>query len=237
MSNYYRRRKRVAPRRNRGRRGRRSVVQPSRFQRYANYAVQGFKTAMYLRSLVNTEFKDMQLTAANQNVTDDGYVVGLCYPTQGDGDGNRDGDSIRLKNLKVKGMIQYNSAQTTYPNQIVRIIVFNDKCNTVGGDLTTSALLDGSLVGTSQCVFAPKDKDNVYRTKVLFDRVYTVNSQNPNKLFTIKLNNLNFHTQFENGSVTMNTNALKIAYCSNVDAAQTDFPKIQWVSDCSFVDN
>lgn len=221
----------------RGRRRRRPVVQQSKFQRYANYAVQGFKTALYLRSLINTEFKDMQLTAANQNVTDDGYVVGLCYPTQGDGDDNRDGDSIRLKNLRVKGMIQYNSAQTTYPNQLVRVIVFNDKANTVGGDLTTSALLDGGLVGTSQCVFAPKDRDNMYRTKVLFDRVYSVSSQNPVRQFSIRLNNINFHTQFENGTTTMNTNALKIAYCSNVDAAQTDFPKIQWVSDCSFIDN
>jgi hypothetical protein len=86
--------------------------------RGGNYA-RMLKDIAYLKSVVNVEYKslDTSLVKNPDNVT--GTVDNLCLIAQGDDYNNRNGRSIRLKSLQIKGTIE---SGTTSAN-VVRVLI------------------------------------------------------------------------------------------------------------------
>lgn len=107
---YYRRRYRRNYRRKRY--GPRRPAQTS-FQKYANYAVTAYKTARYLKGLVNAEKKyhDFTLSQSPDNSTGDSQFISNI--AQGDGSTQRDGNQVRCKSLQLHLQALMNPAHDT----------------------------------------------------------------------------------------------------------------------------
>ena len=84
----------------------------------ANYA-QIARNVKYLLSVVNVEYKthDTAISQSPNNST--GTVDNLCLIAQGDDNTDRNGRSVRLKSLQIKGTILSN---TTSAN-VVRVLI------------------------------------------------------------------------------------------------------------------
>lgn len=98
------------------------------------------------------------------------FNVGL---TQGTGDfGNRVGDSLTMKGLRLRLNAYWNAAATT----VYRIIVFQyleDPDGATSSASITNLLLHSTQVGTNLAPFAPYDHDNRTSFKVWHDKVYS----------------------------------------------------------------
>lgn len=203
-----------------------------RYSRYANTAIKALRVANQVRQLVNTEFHYHDTSATQADVDYTGSVGSLIDIPQGDGDTERQGDSIRLKNFKMEGTVEYDSAGTL-ANQVIKIMILLDKQNKVS---IPADVIESGYISTGLAPFAPKDRDKMFQTKVLAQRIISVNADKPMSRFKIQLSNINYHSQFENETTTINTNDLKLLIISN-DPSATDGPNINYIARVTFVDN
>jgi len=204
----------------------------SNYNSYANTAIKALRVANQVRQLVNTEFHYHDTSTTQSPVDYNGDVGSLMDIPQGDGDDERQGDSIRMKNLTMQGMVEYDAAGSL-DNQVVTIMILLDKQNKVS---LAADVLEASYIATGIAPFAPKDRDKMYQTKMLAKRTVSVNADKPLSRFKINLSNINFHTQYENETTTINTNDLKLLIISN-DPSATDGPNITYIARLTFIDN
>ena len=201
-------------------------------KRYANYAYQGYKTAMYLKGLINTEFKFTDINLTGDDVDYNGFGTLLCTPAVGDTDTTRHGDSIRLKNIIGKGRIDYDSAGNANI-QTVTLWLVQFK-NATG--LQPSELIANGYIGSVNAPYAPKDRDKRFLSKTLWKRTITVSAERPTSSFSIRISNLNTHEQFEAGTTNVNSGPLVLFAISN-DSSATDGPNLYLQNRTSFIDN
>lgn len=93
----------------------------------AKLAVQGYTIAKSLQGLINSERHIHQFEQVGQTINHNGVVTNACPLFQGDGPGNRTGNSVFLRGLAIRGMITRNTSGIDY--QTVRMIIFQDKYN------------------------------------------------------------------------------------------------------------
>lgn len=178
---------------------------------WQNLARKAFKTAKFVASLVNSEYKQYDINTTAADHTYNGTIINLCTPSQGSAVNNRTGDSIKMKNLTFRGEALKNATE-----ELLRVIIFIDRQNTItnGSDLLQS-------VGNTNAVFSPKKDDNKFDTKVLKDSLYKVTTDSPMTRieFVLKINE---HLHFNTGVSTVDKNALKMAVFSqsNVNGAK-----------------
>lgn len=188
-------------------------------------AEQALKTAQWVASLVNAESKYDDTTVTNQVVDYNGYVATLCDPAQGTTAITRNGDSIKLQNLTLR-MFCYN----TTVSDVLRIIVFEDKQNTI---TTASQMLQAT--GSALASLSPKNEDNKYDTKILMDKKYTLDTaavpiRNIETVIPLK-----FHTHFNASGGAIDTGALKIMAIGTT--APTSTTNITYYSRVTYLDN
>lgn len=200
-----------------------------KYNSYAQTAVKALRIANQVRQLVNTEFHHYDAKLGSTGVTWNGAIYDLCLPAVGDGDEERTGDSIRLKNLKLQGHISYNTLGSA--TQTVTLMIFLDKANKYG---LASDILDQGEIGTQWAPYAPKDKDNTFNTKTLWKKTFVMSDQRDFTKIFAKLDNLNWHMQFENGTTIPNTNRLRLLVISDTNA---NLPALTFFSRVSFIDN
>lgn len=168
---------------------------------YMNIASQALKTAKWVANLVNAEYKfyDDIVTGAVTNYN--GSLVSSLMTIPQDVTANgRTGDSIKLKNLTWRFEIKQGSHE-----EVIRIILFNDKQDEISG---VNQLLQ--TVGTSMGVYSPKNEDNKYNTKILFDKDFKVTNEYPITKIE-EVIRLNFHADYVAGTTTVSNNVLKVA--------------------------
>lgn len=184
-----------------------------RYLKYANKGVSiaakaaaAYTIAKGLQRQNNAEYKFLDNPIQNLP-TYAGSAAQLNTIPQGITDTTRVGDSIKLQKLRLHGKVSGAS------NDVVRIMVVHDKQN----DLVVPADLL-SLVGSVQTPFSPKNHDKRFRSKVLYDRLFNVDVGNQQRVFSKNID-LNFHTQFENGTTTIESGSLKIYFFSSKNIA------------------
>lgn len=195
------------------------------FIKYAGYAYTALKIAKGLKKLVNVEMKHYDKNSTGQNMTDAGTIYTVNDVSQGDTDLTRDGDSLKNQSVQIK--IQCNANSNQQNNG--RVIVFWDKEN------KTSATTD--LLETAD-PFSFKAYDTRFQTKVLWDKriVFSSTAVENGQIHTFDINlPLGAHTQFEAGTTTINTGALKILFLSDQNA--TNYPTYSVYSRLLFTDN
>lgn len=146
--------------------------------------------------IVNTEYK-YDLTASNINPDWTGTIINLCNPSQGLLTTNRVGASIKPMKLSGKLAMYINSLSD---HTHVRVILFRGK-NEGGAatPYTPTDILDNTTGG--QFFLAPKNPDNIYNTKFIYDKTYTLSSQGRQSLVLKYDFKLFGHIKFTQGGV------------------------------------
>lgn len=191
---------------------------------WGQVAQKALKTAKWVAGLVNSEYKYTESTQATQAAIDyNGLVYNLCAPAQGDGATNRNGDSIKLKNLTLRGDIAYNG---TTP-ETVRMMIINDKENSI---TTGSDILE--YTGVQTAPYSPKNPNYKYDSKIIYDKTMTIDSQIPLRKFDIVLK-LNHHMNFLATTTTIVNNSLKLLVIGQTSNGSL----LRYLSKVTFIDN
>jgi len=186
------------------------------FEEVADMARSAYRIGLEIKDTINTEHKQFVVAQTSTSVTWSGLILAIVQAmAQGDDSNQRIGDSIKCQNLTLRW---YAGPSLSNSNHL-RVIVFWDESNVIN---TPAQLLNA--VGTAQGVISGKTYDNRFLTKILYDEVVTLldpdftlghTFMGPIKHHVIKLNK---HTQFDTGTTTIVTGALKIFAISDTAA-------------------
>lgn len=187
----------------------RAVAKPTLPMKYriADTAEKAYKTAMYVKNLINVEKKHYDY---DQTITPNytGSITTINNPDAGTTDITRIGDSILNKSIEYKGYSMRNGADA-----LVRVLLIWDKQNTVA---TVADCLDKT--GSGYAPLCSIKKDNFRQFRILYDNTHTVSTYRPLHQFSISLKNLDTHTQFEAATTAINSGAYKLLVISNLNA-------------------
>lgn len=139
-------------------------------QMVINDATRALAMAKYVKGLVNVEFKQHNInrTSAAMNTTfTQSFLTNL---SQGGDDTERDGNSLRMKSIQIKGFVKQNAsaAQT-----LVRLLVVHDKQTNQALFTPADLLFD---VTPGDAIISARNIDNMKRFHVLWDKVITLDS-------------------------------------------------------------
>lgn len=194
---------------------------PTRYQNYAAGASQLWSDVKKLKNLINVEEKHVDYISGSTPGYN-GSLTTLNSIPQGDTDGTRDGDSLKMQKLKLK----MNVSNTRLA--CARIMVIFDpqnKCTNVDDILTQ--------VGTIYAPISQKNYDKRFNCKVLYDKRITIGPYNQNKCFEKHLRIMK-HTQYEAGGTVINSGALKLLLIGD---AVANFTTFRIYSRLTFTDN
>lgn len=121
----------------------------------------------YLRTLVNAEVKTYDSTLAAQSLDYNGHIYNLTAIPQGDTEQSRDGNSIFLKSIFIRGLI---TANTVTENNTVRVIIFRDTMN-LGSSPTIGEILEST--GSNIATLSPLNHDSHGRFQILWTKFFT----------------------------------------------------------------
>lgn len=223
---YYRnnsRRRKYYRKRNYKRR-RRPPPPPMRYQ-VADTAYNAYRLATKLAKAVNVEYKyhDESLSAQSVNYSASTTSYLLNDMPQGDGDTTRDGDSIKCQGLTLRGVLARNGADAT----VRMVIVWDKQNNVVPADIF-------HLAGQQSAPWSNKSYDHRFQSRILYDRTFTLDTDATRLNFHVK-KNIMLHTQFNSGTTTINTGALRVFFIS--DQVTINEPVLTFTSRLTFTDN
>lgn len=200
-----------------------------RFKRYGakagSVAYSAYRMARKLMDAVNVEYKIFNVTATSASTDYGGTVSILNNPAQGVLDTQRIGDSLKCQNLSFRYIAQRGTLDTS-----LRCIIYWDPQNQIAAG---SDLLEN--IGSIQSAISPKQYDNRFRSRILYDKVTNLTSNNPWVRYD-ELIEINEHTQFNAATQNILTGALKVLFISTLVAGATA-PFAHWSSRLSFTDN
>lgn len=195
----------------------------------ARIASTALSTAKFVAGLINPEFKYKDNSASLAVQTWTGSVSNISILSQGTSAvGEREGDSVKMKTLTMRFAWEYNSAIGANINDIVRIIIFIDKENSIAN---ASDFLVGT--GTNTSVFTPKNRNNLYKTKTLYDEHFCLDQYNPCLAKNLILE-VPFHQRFQVGTGTAESNALKMIL---ITQQPVNGSKFSYYSRLTYIDN
>ena len=183
---------------------------------------------------VNTEVKYFDTEQYQIAMPATGNVVGLTTVPQGDGQSTRDGDSLKIMGLTIRGHVT-SDASVSKPTNL-RIIIFRGKQeNGVGYSLHD--ILENPASASLSEVYSPKAYDERFRTKILHDKTYTIN-----ETLTTQAKGFNFSIQLKpGGHVNYSAGTTSIEnggiYMLTLSDNATYPPKISYLSRVTYVDN
>lgn len=170
-------------------RGRKPNAKPFKSSRIGNFvtgvgwsmvaykAYRAYQEVMKMRQLINVEKK--KFDAENISTIGTGAVtpVDPSLIAQGDTDQLRNGNSILVNGLLLKGtMLKHASSGS----QRIRVLVLIDLQQVADTDPSYTNIIDPTF--TDQ-ILAPLNNESVGRYKMLMNRVFTLDTNKPNQTF------------------------------------------------------
>lgn len=185
--------------------------------------------AKKLADAVNIEYKDSEYAAVvspNWN----GTIISLCNTiTQGVGNAQRVGDSLKMQRLTVRGYCNNTSAVANV--EYMRLIVFIDKAMTIA---TVADLLE--TAGSTYVSLSPKNDQTKYNSIVLYDQPFKMIKGTVNEIITFEINlPIDLHVNYSTASPNVRTNDLKVAFIGQTAAATGG--SFVWYSNLSYTDD
>lgn len=107
---------------------------------YTGLAMKALKMAVKLKGIINSEKKTINQTVYNSTITTTAGVTLLTGIAQGDTETTRDGNSVLLKSIELKGHLSYGAASGT----VVDMFIIEDKKAVNGTSPTFAQAFDGS---------------------------------------------------------------------------------------------
>lgn len=169
-------------------------------------ARKALKNVHYIKGMINCEkkYNDQSNILMNQSINTSGVIQLISGIPQGDGDSQRDGNSVLARSLLIRGSLNSNMATGAIQNQVVRMIIFQDKNVSGGVTPTVSDILEAANVGTERAPFSPLNVHINGRVKILRDRLLkTIKTQDTGMMIVNEYIKLYTHLKF-NGSLGTN---------------------------------
>lgn len=179
--------------------------------RYASYIPPLIKTVQQIKGLVNSEYKHLEYTPTLTPTTS-GTMTQITQIAQGDQANQREGRSVLLKSLLIRGTITQDVNDTSTYNMI-RMIIFQTKNDNDAP--TVAKLLDGSAT-----YLDPLNLDYSHNVRILNDKVFRLYpkwSGDHQQIFFKRYFKLNTHCQYDGtGSTQVKAGNLWVALVSDV---------------------
>lgn len=175
------------------------------------------------------ELKHWDQVENTTTILDDGTVpTALCSPVQGDAPNQRDGDSVFVTSVDIRGSILMASLD------IVRVVVYtwNAGASTLPSDVFQNT-------NSATAVFTHKDWDGRFRSNFLLDKVicplgYDSNT-NREVPFHFRVKGMNHRVRMANGGIVPENGQIYIVFMSN-QAVSAEAPTVSWRSRVIFKD-
>lgn len=179
-----------------------------------------------IKRLLNIELKSMESGGATVSPAQTGASVDFtALITQGDGDANRDGDSIKVVRFLLNLSAQPNSGGLV--SQFIRVMVVRSHDEAV----TPSQAIN--VDATAYTHVGLRNWDYKGQMEVLYDFTFVMDAYHPTHLKQLSFE-VNNHTQFNSGTATVNNGAIQLLYWST---ATTLLPSLTYQGAIEFVDN
>lgn len=196
-------------------------------------ASKALSMAKFLASVINVEHKFKDTVFPRTPIYSTPSVNFISGVAQGDTQNGRNGDSIKLSSVSVKGLCTVGASATT---RIVRIMLVNDRVS----DGAVPALTDILDNSTLPNVYARYNPDNAGgRFKILYDKRIVV-SPTTNAIKFNCYRKLRHHLKYT-GTTANQSDAsighLYVLLCSDDNAADTNTPEVEFNSCIRYVDN
>jgi hypothetical protein len=184
--------------------------------------------ALGVKKLLNVERKTHDTTHSYTPSSAAGSIALLNGVSQGDTAYSRDGGSVKMLNVNVKGSLNINGSATT---TIVRAMLLYKKDN--AGTAPTVA----DILGSGWTIDSHYAKDNIHRYQVLFDRRYDLDQAAKNQI----LFNINKPMRLKvrySGTGTSTSDIEKNGlYFILVSDEATNTPSVVFKGRVTFIDN
>lgn len=191
-----------------------------------------YSTTMFLKDVINTEYKDYTLDMGANFFDDSGTVydiIGNGGPlgpgiTQGVTSEQRTGDSIKLQRMVFRGLVAKNSsAQLT----TIRVIIFRGKAE----NGISYAPID--LLETIN-VYSHKSDNRRYDTEFLYDEIFVLDNVKSQYVEFDWNMELNWHTHYQAGTSAVADQGL---YMFVLSTENTNTPNIRGMWRISYTDS
>lgn len=161
-------------------------------------------------------------------------IRALTAIAQGDTDITRDGNQINVKSIQVKGQIYMDVA--VGQSQTVRMIIFRDN-NYLNATVPTPAMiLEPTAFGTSDAPYGMRNRRERDRFKVIYDKLFTLNTSGANTLPFNIYRRVNTKTTFADvTNSAYGKNSFWLMVISGAGA--TGRPTVNSISRVSFTDS
>lgn len=199
------------------------------YRRSVNKADKALSLAKYAVRSLNVEVKSVTKSVTAQSVGTTGVIFNLAEIPQGDGFNNRDGRSVKIQQLNMKGTMTIDPTvqQTRMRILIVKKIDNNLTLPTIG------EVLDSSIINSL------RNLNNTDNLKVLSDKRYAIDqSTNSNILWSIN-KQMSMRQQYQIGATggvgtNLERNGLYLIALSDQTIT---VPNLTFQSRVRFVDN
>lgn len=198
-----------------------------KFHKYANVASKALSIALQTKKLLNVEYKHIDLGPVDTTPGNTGITISLNAVSQGDGSGNRDGLSIRMKNVNNRFKVTQNTSAT---KTIVRISLVMDKMP----NSNKAAFTD---IYESNSVLAQTNNVTNHRFHVIYDRTIALSSSGDASYVFNWYKQLNHVVKYSGSGGTENDlekNQLLLCFISS---EPTYPPTVSYTSRVRFIDN
>lgn len=202
---------------------------PKSYADIANTAVMAYRSALYLKSIINVEIKKFDTLLTSTALTDAGFVQNMALIAQGDTAGLRDGNSIKTQWFTIQGHFEIHASAV---NTSVRMIVFLDNQTVADTTPTVGTVLDGDVVSFT---YAPLNSDTVGRFTKLYDKVIVLDVvKAPRRTFKVNLK-LKKHLRFNGTAGTdIQKNGIFVLFVAD---EVTNDPTMEWFARLGYTDN
>lgn len=199
---------------------------------YRRLSNKGYHMAKKALSLLNVEYKNLDVSISETPASDNESVIHLTEVAQGDSNSTRDGKSLKVVKLAIRGSIRIATGSTATR---VRIVVLRK----IDNNLTAPTWADYI---TSNVMTAPRNLNNTHNLKPLYDKVFTLDNNMWREHMFYIYKKLNMRVLFEQGNAGGDETDLEknglyfMAISDEIDASGNE-PTITAVSRIRFIDN
>lgn len=188
------------------------------------------KKASRLKALLNVEYKHHDVVTNTQLIQDTPSIQSLTAVSQGDTTLTRDGNSVKMTSLYVKGTLTLNA---TGSSDVCRVMLVRSKRPTAP---TASVIFD--TTSTLNEVFSFRNINATDYVDVLYDRCFSLTDSGSNKIVPLQIYlNKKMHLKWDVGTDTASYGHIYLVLCGTNPAAGSAGTIIDYQSRLRFVDN
>jgi len=205
----------------------------------ASMAAKALSMAKFLASVINVEHKFKDTVYSRTAIYSTAVITHISGIAQGDGQNARNGDSVKLSSVNLRGLITVGStiAPTSTVNiRTVRVMLINDKVSD-GAPPSLTDILDNSTLPN---VYARYNPDNAGgRFRVLYDKRIVVSATTNCVRFNC-YRKLKHHLKFTGGASSQTDASIGHLYVllvSDDNSIDTNTPEVEFNSCIRYIDN